>query len=124
MQQNARYKRFVLKELERRGPLLSRELDDDSIRTWKSHGWHGNRNTAVMLDILHGRGVVAIVGRRGGQRLWDLAERWYPETEKISLREAERRVAEKRFRALGGAADARRAGRLIPTLAPTRFPIA
>ncbi len=54
-----------------------------------------------MLDLLHGRGVVAIVGRRGGQRLWDLAERWYPETEKISLREAERRVAEKRFRALG-----------------------
>jgi hypothetical protein len=101
LQQNARYKRFVLKELERRGPLLSRELDDDSIRTWKSHGWHGNRNTAVMLDILHGRGVVAIVGRRGGQRLWDLAERWYPETEKISLREAERRAAEKRFRALG-----------------------
>ena len=119
LQQNARYKRFVLKELERRGPLLSRELDDDSIRTWKSHGWHGNRNTAVMLDILHGRGVVAIVGRRGGQRLWDLAERWYPETEKISLREAERRVAEMRFRALG---CGRRSpgGRLIPTLAPTR----
>ena len=66
LQQNARYKRFVLKELERRGPLLSRELDDDSIRTWKSHGWHGNRNTAVMLDILHGRGVaLAIRGAAG-----------------------------------------------------------
>ena len=25
------------------------------------------------------RGVVAVVGRRGKQRLWDLAERWYPE---------------------------------------------
>ena len=101
LQQNARYKRYVLKELERRGPLLSRELDDDSTRNWTSHGWYGNRNTAMMLDLLHGRGVVAIVGRRGGQRLWDLAERWYPETEKISLREAERRVAEKQFRALG-----------------------
>jgi uncharacterized protein len=101
LQQNARYKRYVLKELERRGPLLSRELDDDSVRTWTSHGWYGNRNTSMMLDILHGRGVVAIVGRRGGQRLWDLAERWYPEAEKISLREAERRVAEKRFRAQG-----------------------
>lgn len=54
-----------------------------------------------MLDILHGRGVVAIVGRRGGQRLWDLAERWYPETETVPLREAERLMAEKRFRALG-----------------------
>ncbi len=54
-----------------------------------------------MLDILHGRGVVAIVGRRNGQRLWDLAERWYPETETVPLREAERLLAEKRFRAQG-----------------------
>lgn len=101
LQQNARYKRYVLRELERRGPLLSRELDDDSIRTWESHGWYGSRNTSVMLDLLHGRGVVAIAGRRNGQRLWDLAERWYPETETVPLREAERILAEKRFRALG-----------------------
>jgi uncharacterized protein YcaQ len=101
LRKNAGYKRYVLEELERRGPLLSRELDDDSVRTWKSHGWYGSRNTSVMLDMLHGRGLVAIVGRRNGQRLWDLAERWYPETEKIPLREAERLLAEKRFRALG-----------------------
>ncbi len=101
LQENAGYKRYVLKELERRGPLLSRELADDSVRTWESHGWYGSRNTSVMLDILHGRGLVAIVGRRNGQRLWDLAERWYPETETVPLREAERILAEKRFRALG-----------------------
>ena len=98
---NAGYKRYLLRELERSGPLLSRELADDSVRTWKSHGWHGNRNVAVMLDILHGRGLVAIVGRRNGQRLWDLAERWYPETETIPLRDADRLLAERRFRALG-----------------------
>jgi hypothetical protein len=98
---NARYKRFVLRELERNGPMLSRELADDTVRTWRSHGWYGERNVAVMLDILHGRGLVAIVGRRNGQRLWDLAERWYPETETVPLREAERLIAEKRFRALG-----------------------
>ena len=98
---NAGYKRYVLRELERKGPLLSRELIDDSVRTWKSHGWHGTRNTSVMLDILHGRGMVAIVGRRNGQRLWDLAERWYPEAETVPLREAERLIAEKRFRAQG-----------------------
>jgi len=101
MQKNAGYKRYVLKELERRGPLLSRELDDHSVRTWKSHGWHGSRNTSLMLDVLQGRGHVAIVGRRKGQRLWDLAERWYPETETIPLREADRLLAERRFRALG-----------------------
>jgi uncharacterized protein len=107
LRENAAYKRYVLRELEQNGPMLSRELDDDSVRTWKSHGWYGSRNTAVMLDILHRRGVVAIVGRRNGQRLWDLAERWYPETESISLREADRRLAESRFRALGV--------RLVPT---------
>ncbi len=101
LQQNAAYKRYVLRELERRGPLLSRELDDDSVRTWTSHGWYGTRNTAVLLEILHGRGLVAVAGRRNGQRLWDLAERWYPVMETIPLREADRLLAEKRFRALG-----------------------
>jgi uncharacterized protein len=98
---NARYKRHVLRELERNGPLLSRELEDHSVRTFESGGWYGTRNVAVMLDILHGRGQVAIVGRRNGQRLWDLAERWYPEIETIPLREAEKLRAEQRFRALG-----------------------
>jgi uncharacterized protein YcaQ len=98
---NARYKRHVLRELERNGPMLSRELEDHSVRTFDSGGWYGSRNVAVMLDVLHGRGLVAIVGRRNGQRLWDLAERWYPEVERIPLREAERQRAEQRFRALG-----------------------
>ena len=98
---NGRYKRHVLRELERNGPMLSRELEDHSVRTFESGGWWGNRNVAVMLEILHGRGRVAIVGRRNGQRLWDLGERWYPEVERIPLREAERQRAERRFRALG-----------------------
>jgi uncharacterized protein YcaQ len=98
---NAGFKRFVLRELEQKGPLLARELGDDSVRTWRSHGWHGNRNVAVMLEILEGRGLVAVVGRKDGQRLWDLGQRWYPETEKVSLREAERVFAEMRFRTQG-----------------------
>jgi uncharacterized protein len=98
---NAAYRRYVLRELARRGPLLSRELADESTRTWTSHGWYGNRNASIMLDILHGRGEVAIVGRRGKQRVWGLAEGWYPESETITLAEAERRRAEWRSRALG-----------------------
>ena len=99
---NAAFKRYVLRELERRGPLLSRELEDRSVKTWQgSEGWHGERNVAQLLDVLHGLGEVAIVGRRNGQRLWDLAERWYPETDAVPLEEAERVLAEKRFRAIG-----------------------
>jgi hypothetical protein len=54
-----------------------------------------------MLMILHAHGVVAVAGRRGKERLWDLAERWYPPTETVPMRKAERLIAEKRFRALG-----------------------
>ena len=99
---NQRFRRYVLLELEENGPMLSRELEDHSRdRRSEPHPWWGSRNVATMLEILHGRGVVAIAGRRNGQRLWDLAERWYPESEKVTLREAERLFAEKRFRALG-----------------------
>src|SRR5262249_32011133 len=98
---NARAKRRVLLELERDGPLLSREIADHAVRTFDSAGWWGARKAALMLEILDARGHVAVVGRRNGQRLWDLAERWYPEVEKVALREAETLYAEQRFRALG-----------------------
>jgi uncharacterized protein YcaQ len=54
-----------------------------------------------MLQLLEGRGLVAVVGRRGKQRLWDLAERWYPEVETIPWPEAQSLLEEKRWRALG-----------------------
>ena len=98
---NAAFKRFVLRELERNGPMLSREIEGTAPLTWTAHGWYGSRGVAVMLEILHGRGLVAVAGRRNGQRLWDLAERWYPDVEKVPLREAEKQRAEQRFRALG-----------------------
>jgi uncharacterized protein len=101
LRKNAAFRKYVLRELEQRGPLLARELGDTSVRTWESGGWWGSRNVAVMLELLEGRGQVAIVGRRGGHRLWDLAERWFPDVEPPPLKEAERLLEEKRFRALG-----------------------
>ena len=101
LRRNAAFRRYVLRELERNGPLLSRDLEDRSVDAKEKRRWYGTRNVTIMLDLLHNRGVVAIVGRRGGQRLWDLAERWYPETETVPLREAERILAERRFRSLG-----------------------
>jgi uncharacterized protein YcaQ len=98
---NARFKRIMLRELELNGPQLARELEDHSVTPRESHGWMGGRGVTEMLEILHGRGVVAIVGRRDGQRLWDLAERWYPEVETVPLREADRILAERRRCALG-----------------------
>ena len=95
------FRRYVLAELEARGPLLARELEDRSGTPSRDHRWYGSRRVGEMLHALHDRGEIAIVGRRGGQRLWDLAERWYPEAERVPLREADRRLAELRFRARG-----------------------
>jgi hypothetical protein len=101
LRDNARFRRYILRELDRRGPLLSRELEDRSAQGRRDHRWFGARRVTDMLTILHLRGEIAIVGRRTGQRLWDLAGRWYPDTDIPSLEEAERLLEEWRFRALG-----------------------
>jgi uncharacterized protein len=98
---NAAFRRYVLRELEQRGPLLARELEDRSALRRERHRWYGSRQVGIMLELLHRRGVVAVAGRRGKQRLWDLASRWYPAVERVSLREADHELAQQRFRALG-----------------------
>jgi uncharacterized protein YcaQ len=101
LKEHAAFRRYVLKELRERGPLLSREIEDAPGHRREGHRWWGERKMGLMLDILAARGQVAVVGRRGKQRLWDLAERWYPETETLPLAKARRLSEEKRFRALG-----------------------
>jgi uncharacterized protein YcaQ len=99
---NAAFRRYVLRELDRRGPLLSREIKDHASMRREHHVWWGTRKMGLLLELLSGRGEVAIVGRRNGQRLWDLADRWYPQTdEKLSWAEAERVLEERRFRVAG-----------------------
>ena len=98
---NAAFRRYVLRELEARGPLLARELQDRSTIKPERHRWWGTRQVTIMLELLHSRGIVAVVGRRQGQRLWDLGERWYPETEHVTVAEAEQVLIEQRARAQG-----------------------
>jgi uncharacterized protein YcaQ len=101
LKENASYRRYVLRELERRGPLLSREIADHARTKREAHRWWGERKMGLMLGVLNARGEVAVVGRRGRQRVWDLAERWYPETETVPWREAKRIFETRRLRALG-----------------------
>jgi uncharacterized protein len=101
LKENATYRRYVLRELERRGPLLSREIADHEPSGREAHRWWGERKMGLMLGVLNARGEVAVVGRRGKQRVWDLAERWYPETERLTWRQAKPIVEEKQFRSLG-----------------------
>jgi len=101
LEENAAYRRYVLRELEQRGPLLSREIEDHAGFKREAHPWWGSRKIALMLMVLADRGQVAVVGRRQGQRVWDLAERWYPEVERITWPEAQRLIAERRLRTQG-----------------------
>jgi uncharacterized protein YcaQ len=99
---NSAFSRYVLRELRERGPLLSREIETHSSRTGHGrHQWWGIRQMGLMLEVLAEVGKVAVVGRRGKQRVWDLAERWYPETETVPLKQALALYEEQRFRAIG-----------------------
>ncbi len=101
LKENASFRRYVLKQLEQRGPLLSREIEDHTRTRREAHRWWGERKMGLMLGVLNMRGEVAVVGRNGKQRVWDLAGRWYPETERVPLAEAKRAFLGRKRRALG-----------------------
>jgi uncharacterized protein len=90
----------ILARLRADGPLAARELPDTCVIPWRSSGWTNNRNVTKMIDFLVQRGEVAAAGRRGADRLWDLAERIYPD-EVVPYEEALRIRDERRLRALG-----------------------
>ena len=98
---NDRFRRDLMSRLREAGPLLSRDLPDTSQVPWGSTGWTNNRNVTQMLEILSARGEVAIAGRAGRQRRWDVADRVYPDFEPLTVEEAARRRNARRLRALG-----------------------
>jgi uncharacterized protein len=94
-------RRDILLRLASSGPLSSRDLPDTCKVPWQSTGWSNNRNVSKLLDLMVVRGEVAIAGRSGGDRLWDLAERVYPDDPVVPADEALRTRNERRLRALG-----------------------
>jgi uncharacterized protein YcaQ len=103
MAANAEFRAYLLAELETRGPLRSRQLEDRAaVASWPSSGWNDGRTTGQMLEFLSARGEIAISGREGNDRLWDLAHRVHPRDQVVmSTEEAIRIRAEKRLRSLG-----------------------
>jgi len=72
-------RRDILDRLGSLGPLPSRDLPDTCRVPWRSTGWTNNRNVTQLLEFMVLRGEVAIAGRLGSERLWDLATRVYPD---------------------------------------------
>ena len=54
-----------------------------------------------LLEFMVSRGEVATVAREGGERMWDLAERVYPDDPIVPVDEAKRIRDEQRLRSLG-----------------------
>ena len=101
MAANEGFRRQVLDLLATSGPLISRDIPDGAEVPWESTGWTHDRNVTQMLEFLASRGEVAVAGRLGRQRLWDVAERIYPATEVVPAEDARKIRDEKWLKALG-----------------------
>jgi uncharacterized protein YcaQ len=112
---NDSFRRDMLEKLERSGPITSRDIPDTCKVPWASSGWTNNRNVTQMLELLMMRGEIAIAGRVGRERLWDLAERVYPaDYAALSADEAQRIRNERRLASLGIARQKRPAMPIEP----------
>ncbi|HET7181240.1 MAG TPA: crosslink repair DNA glycosylase YcaQ family protein [Candidatus Limnocylindrales bacterium] len=93
---------YLLGELRSRGPLRSRELEDRSTTDWQSRGWTHQRNVTQMLEYLSEQGRVAVSGRDGADRVWDLAERVLPpDAAPLTKEESLAIQVQQRLRSLG-----------------------
>jgi uncharacterized protein YcaQ len=102
LEANHRFRTDVLARLRAEGPLLANQIPDTAEVTRPPDGWFGSNQTVHMLDFLQRQGEVAVVGRDGRHRRWDLAERVYPQDlPEYEYVEAERMLDERRLQAAG-----------------------
>jgi uncharacterized protein len=115
LRDNDSFRRDILTRLERSGPISSREIPDTCVVPWASTGWTNDRNVTKMLEVLMMRGEVAIAGRIGRERLWDLPQRVYPAGLVIPpVEQAEQIKDARRLAALGIARQKRTAMPIEP----------
>ncbi len=94
-------RRDILDRLEAAGPLASRDLPDTCVVAWRSSGWNDRRNVGRLLTQMARRGEVAVAGRRGRERLWDLASRVFPHDDVVPAEDALHLRHERLLGALG-----------------------
>jgi uncharacterized protein YcaQ len=112
LEANEMFGNEILDILDADGPLPSRDVHATAQVPWQSSGWNVDRNVRMMLECLLARGEVAVNGRVGDQKRYDLAERVYPSGVHAVPRE-EARAARERAR-LGALGIARAKGTRIP----------
>jgi uncharacterized protein YcaQ len=99
---NDAFRKDVLARLRAEGPLFTGDIPDTAQVDRAPDGWYGKNQVPHMLDFLSRQGRVAIVGREGRHRKWDLAERVYPsDLPEYEADEADRLLDERRLQAAG-----------------------
>jgi uncharacterized protein YcaQ len=102
LEANAAFRADVLARLRAEGPLLSSDIPDTAQVDRPPDGWYGKNQVPHMLEFLTRQGEVAVVGREGRHRRWDLAERVYPkDLPEYGEEEASRLLSERRLQAAG-----------------------
>jgi len=98
-------RREILDLLRSDGPLPTSAFPDSCEVPWRSSGWNRDKNVQMLLLLMVEQGEVATAGRDGtgirGQKLWDLAERIYPDDPVPDVEEALARRNARRLAALG-----------------------
>jgi uncharacterized protein YcaQ len=110
---NAALQKYIIDELCRRGPLLSRDFEDRSTDEWKqsrkkwglrASAWSSESDISRMLQFLFHDGSIMVAGREGRQKVYDLPERvlprWTPK-DHLSDDEIEYEGAQLSLKALG-----------------------
>jgi len=117
---NAGFRRYVLRELRRRGPLRSRDLEDRADLPWKTGGWNDGKSLGIMLETLWDGGKIGIARRDGNERLWDVAERVFPTDQpRLAAGEIASALLDKQLRSLG-VAQPKELGRAFDGWVPGR----
>ncbi|WP_236967071.1 DNA glycosylase AlkZ-like family protein [Microbacterium aurantiacum] len=100
---NAAFRRDILARLRAEGPLTAADIPDTSVvQANDESGWYGSNQVPRMLELMAVCGEVAVAGRRGRQRVWDIPDRVWPhDVPEIPSEEAERILAERRLQAYG-----------------------
>jgi uncharacterized protein YcaQ len=91
----------ILEALRQDGPLPASALPDTCVVPWRSSGWTNAKNTQRLVAVMEQRGEVAVAGRDGAERLWDLAERVHADDQVVPAEEAEAIRDRRRLVALG-----------------------
>jgi uncharacterized protein YcaQ len=94
----------ILSRLRRDGPQPASAFDGGVRVKWQAGGWNRERDVERMLFHLWRKGKIAVAGRDGRGRSWELTERWLGPVvgeRGVSASRLTEQLAERSLRALG-----------------------